>query len=112
MRNAVERKQFQVLLRHWAFGAGVHVFVSMLFVLQLQLSLGCDKHDGAAGALTLAVLVDLVLTLFVAAIFVKRNRKHDRAAVWAGWAASLLSAALLVGLGFVYIGTLPTGCPV
>lgn len=89
----------------------IHLSASLVFILNLQFDLGCDEHDGAAGALTLAILLDLIASGVVLALSLRRY-KHERMAVLAGWAASLLLVGLLFGVSLVYLSSLPTGCPV
>jgi predicted transporter len=100
------------LPRYLGVGVCVHLIASLIFILALQLDLGCDPRDGAAGALTLVAALDVVLTAVVLIISYRRSARRDRAAWAAGWGGSVILAVLLFGVGLMYLDTLPTGCPV
>ncbi|MFU8851614.1 hypothetical protein ACNAW0_11625 [Micromonospora sp. SL1-18] len=105
-------RQRNTVLSGFLTGALVHAFAVVAFAALVLLKMeGCNAHDGRAGTLTAAVMVDLLLTGPLLWIVVRTHR-NGRLAVLAGWALSLVSALALLTAAAVHLNSLPAGCPV
>lgn len=98
--------------RGFMYGVAAHIMGLLVALLILvAFASGCDVHDKVAGALTGGVLLDIVASGAVLVALLVRGGGR-RTATLAGWATSLLPAAILVIAGIAYLATLPAGCPV
>lgn len=113
MRSISPRpRQRNTLLSSLFTGMLVHAVAGAVFATLVLLKMeGCDLHDGRAGALTAAVMADVLLTGPLLWI-VLRTHRQDRLTALIGWALSLVPALALVVAAAVHINSLPTGCPV
>jgi hypothetical protein len=119
-RQRGEEVDQQVTDRHGVGAAGqafgltmlAHVLSAACFLALVAADLdGCDKGDGAAGALAMATTLDLVLATVVLVVLHVR-RPVGRRQVRLGWAAGLIPALAAVVVAAIYVESLGTGCPV
>jgi zinc transporter ZupT len=93
-------------------GLAVHSVAALTCAIVTAADLeGCDRGDGLAAALALALTVDVVLAGVTLLIMRGRNR-NNRSAALKAWATSSLLAVALLATTIVYLMSLPSGCPV
>lgn len=94
-------------------GLAVHLVAALVFLLVVAADIeGCDRGDGAGGALFGALVVDLVGT----GVLLWQLRRRLTAGRWSGillgYAASTLPALIALLLVVRWMNSLGTGCPV
>jgi hypothetical protein len=100
------------LVRGLTAGLAIHAASAAVFFILDRLRLeGCDRGDGAFGALVFATMADLVFGGLVTAVLLKRGRSGGRG-ILAGVAISYSAVALMCVLGTLYANSFGSGCPV
>jgi hypothetical protein len=91
-------------------GLAVHGVASLVFAVVSAVNLeGCDRSDGLAAALAIAVAADLILAPTTFLILRRGGQANHRA--WAGWALSFIPVLVAVPITLAYISSLAPGCP-
>jgi hypothetical protein len=91
-------------------GLIIHGAAALLFAVLTAIRIeGCDVGDSTAEALILASGVDVVAGSIA---FGWKMRSYATRAAAAGLALSFVPAYVAVQVGWVYVSTLPSGCPV
>jgi hypothetical protein len=100
----------RAVFRGLTAGLAVHFVTCVVFGVLASLRLeGCDTADGLAGAWGLALVLELVLGLVLAAVELIRHRGR-RSRLVLGWSLSYLPLVLLAAVAIQAINRLPSGC--
>jgi hypothetical protein len=88
------------------YAAGLVAFLMLAFA-SIE---GCDRGDGTLAAFLVAVMLTIILMIFLGTwLYVSRQRLTHRAKI-AIVPAALFSVLIFV-LGFLYVASIPSGCP-
>ncbi|WP_285551914.1 hypothetical protein [Actinoplanes regularis] len=101
----------RVARRAFGFALVAHLLAAASFLVLDAADLeGCDQGDGAAAALALAIVLDLVLAVTLLVVL-RRRHPGERRQVLLGWAAALIPAVAGVVVAYEYVGSFLSGCP-